>query len=47
MITLLTMIIVMGGICWLLCKMVSIFVGIVFILAAMSFTIKMAKEILE
>lgn len=47
MITLLIMVVVLGMICWALCELISAFVGMIFIMAAMGFILKMAKEIFK
>ena len=47
MITLLVMVVILGLICWALCELVSALVGIIFIVAAMAFLLKMAKEIFK
>ena len=47
MITLLVMVVILGLICWALCELVSALVGIIFIIAAMAFLLKMAKEIFK
>ena len=47
MITLLIVLVILGIICWALCELVSAFVGVIFVVAAMGFLIKMAKEIIK
>ena len=47
MLALLVMVVILGLICWALCELVSILVGIIFIIAAMAFLLKMAKEIFK
>lgn len=47
MITLLVMVVILGLICWALCELISAFVGVIFIMAAMAFILKMAKEIFK
>jgi hypothetical protein len=47
MIALLVMVVILGLICWALCELVSALVGIIFIVAAMAFLLKMAKEIFK
>lgn len=47
MIILLILIVVLGGICLALCKLISISVGLIFVLAGMAFLVKMAKQILK
>lgn len=47
MIALLVMVVILGLICWALCELVSALVGIIFIIAAMAFLLKMAKEIFK
>jgi hypothetical protein len=47
MIALLVMVVILGLICWALCELVSALVGIIFIIAAMGFLLKMAKEIFK
>ena len=47
MIALLVMVVILGLICWALCELVSALVGVIFIVAAMAFLLKMAKEIFK
>ncbi len=47
MIMLLVMVVVLGAICYVLCKLVSILVGVTFVLASMRFLIRMAKEVFK
>ena len=47
MLALLVMVVILGLICWALCELVSALVGIIFIVAAMAFLLKMAKEIFK
>lgn len=47
MIVLLVMIVILGLIFWGLCEFISAFAGVLFILAAMCFIVKMAKEIFK
>ena len=47
MIALLVMVAILGLICWALCELVSALVGIIFIIAAMAFLLKMAKVIFK
>ena len=47
MVTLLIMVVIFGAICWALCELISAFVGVIFIVAAMAFVLKMAKEIFK
>lgn len=47
MIALLVMVVILGLICWALCELVSALVGIIFIIAAMAFLLKMVKEIFK
>ena len=45
MVILLIMIVILGLIFWGICEFISAFAGVLFILAAMCFIVKMAKEI--
>ena len=47
MIALLVMVVILGLICWALCELVSALVGVIFIVAAMAFLLKLAKEIFK
>ena len=47
MVILLIMLVILGVICWALCKLISASVGVLFVVAAMAFIIKMAKEIFK
>ena len=47
MITLLIMIIILSLIVGALCKLVSAFVGVIFLIVGTGFMLKMAKEILK
>ena len=47
MIALLVMVVILGLICWALCELASTLVGVIFIMAAMVFLLKMAKEIFK
>ena len=47
MITLLITVAVLALICWALCEFVSALVGVLFIVLAFGFIIKMAKEIFK
>ena len=47
MLILLVMIIILGAMCYALCKLVSVAVGVIFVLAGMSFLVRMTKHILK
>ena len=47
MIVLLILVVILGVMCWALCEMVSTIVGIVFVIAAMLFLIRMAKQVFK
>jgi len=47
MIILLVMLVVLGVMCWALCKLISVFVGVMFMWAGMIFLIRMTKQILK
>jgi len=47
MIILLVMFVVLALVCWALCELISVFVGVLFILAGMTFLVKMTKYILK
>jgi len=47
MIILLIMFVVLALVCWALCELISVFVGVLFILAGMTFLVKMTKYILK
>ena len=47
MIALLITVAMMALICWLLCEFISAMVGVLFMVLAFGFIVKMAKEILK
>lgn len=47
MIVLLILVVILGVMCWALCEMVSTIVGVVFVIAAMLFLIRMAKQVFK
>lgn len=47
MIILLILVVVLGVACWALCELVSVLVGVIFLIATMMFITKMAKEIFK
>jgi hypothetical protein len=47
MLILLAFIVILGVMCWALCELISVLVGVIFVLAGMAFLVKMTKYILR
>ncbi len=47
MLILLVLIVILGVMCWALCELISVLVGVIFVITSMMFLVKMTKEILK